>query len=101
MERLYRLTLSIHSLDKKGLDIVEPVIKQAAEDLGIEIILKEEIFKKKELRNYKQPDSKIDGSILIYRNNGRLLVTDRNGIFDDFIRKMCQKTCKDAPCDRK
>lgn len=70
------------------------MLERVTEDLGIKVNLHEEILRKKDLRNYQVYKGETDGCILIYKNNGRLLLTDKNGIFDDFIRKMCQKNCK-------
>lgn len=49
-------------------------------------------MKRKEFKEYSQEINKKseeyqgDGTILIHKNDGRLLITDKNGIYDSFIR---------------
>lgn len=93
--RPYELKLSLHSLNSKGVGFFKPVLKRVTKKLDLKTYIKEEILKKKELKNYSVGDRKVDGCVLIHRDDGRLLITDKNGIYDNFIRKMYNKTSKE------
>lgn len=90
----YKLKLKLHSLKEKDLKLFEPLLTKAAEELDLDLETEQEILKKKNLKNYKPPDDKWDASVLVHRNSGRLLITDRNGIFDTLIHKLFAKTSK-------
>ena len=92
--RPYELKLSLHSLKAKGIDFFMPLLKKVAEELDIKIMIKEELLKKADLKAYKHEADKVDGCMLIHRDDGRLLITDKNGIYDKFIRTMYNKTSK-------
>lgn len=89
----YKLKLGVHSINSNGFEFCKPILHRVAEELNIEIEVQEEKLQKKNLKNYK-PNSnlKVDGCILVHRDDGRLLMTDRNGIYDSFIREMYKKT---------
>jgi hypothetical protein len=64
------------------------------EELNIKLLSTEEILLKKKLKTYKPMLREMDGCILVHRSSGRLLLTDKNGIYDTFIRKMYNRTSK-------
>ena len=94
----YKLRMSVHSTNSSGLEFSKPILHRVAEELSIEIIVQEEKLQKKKLKNYKYlakaGQIKPDGCILVHRDDGRLLMTDRNGIYDSFIREMYKQTSK-------
>ena len=61
------------------------------EDLGPKYSFTEEILLKKNLRNYKLDskanDSSVNISILVHKVDGRLLLTGKSGIYEDYIRE--------------
>jgi hypothetical protein len=84
----------MHSLKQKTLDFCKPVLRRVQEELNIELLTTEEILLKKNLKKYSPPLRNMDGCILVHRSSGRLLITDKNGIYDQFIRKMYNRTGK-------
>lgn len=89
------MKLSLHSLNEKGMEFFKPMLMEVTKKLDLKIFIKEEILKKKGLKNYKMSSDNADGCVLIHRDDGRLLITDKNGIYDNFIRKMYNKTSKE------
>jgi hypothetical protein len=76
------------------MEFFKPLLKHLVEELDLKIMVTEEILKKKETKNYKVKNHDIDGCVLIHKDDGRLLLTDKNGLYDNFIRKMYNKTSK-------
>lgn len=56
----------------------------------MKLSLTSEILKKSELQNFKTSD-RIDGAVLVLKNEGRLMLTDTNGVFHKFIVETLEK----------
>jgi hypothetical protein len=79
-------------LDQKSLDFCSPALERVEEELGLKLEKHCEILLKKNLPNYQPMSKEMDGCLLIHRSNGRLLLTDKNGIYDTFIKRMYNRT---------
>ena len=84
----------------KNMSFIRPFIRMAADDLKLKVNVFEEQLKKRDLRKYKIPKPSttygnyfgkqkkvLDATILVHQDDGRLLLTDRNGIYDKFIKE--------------
>ena len=99
--RPYKLKISVNSITSSGLEFCKPILHRVGEELSIEIEVHEEKLQKKKLKAYKSEfddtRNRIDGCILVHKDDGRLLMTDRNGIYDSFIREMYNVTSNFDP----
>jgi hypothetical protein len=90
----YKLKITLHSLSQKDLDFSKPILDRVEAELGLKLDRIEEILLKKNLQDYHPKSLEMDGCILVHRSNGRLLLTDKNGIYDQFIKRMYHRTSK-------
>lgn len=90
----YELKLSLHSLNEKHIEMVLPLINQAADELNLKLKIVRDVFKRSSLKNYAPNEENSDASILIHMNSGRLLLTDKNGIYEEMIKKLFIKTSR-------
>ena len=84
------MNINISSLKKSNMEKIKPFLIGSLEDLGVKYAIWEEILLKKKLRNYKL-DSKSNTlehniSILVHKIDGRLLLTGKSGIYEDYIQ---------------
>lgn len=88
------MKINIASLKQSHIEKVKPFLLGSLEDLGVKYEFTSEILLKKNLRNYKL-DKKSNSeehniSILIHKVDGRLLITGKSGIYEDYIKSKFQ-----------
>ena len=85
----YEIGVNIASLKQDHINKVKPFLIGSLEDLGVSYTFTEEILLKKNLRNYKMKSGQKEGqnmTILVHKVDGRLLLTGKSGIYEDYIR---------------
>ena len=92
--RDYNLNIKFFSLSQVCIDYIKPYFEECAEELKLKINISKEILFKSKLKKYSARKEKADCGILIHREDGRLLLTDKNGIYDKFIKEILQKMSK-------
>ena len=83
----YNLNLVIYSLSDKLMNEFTPEVDAACKRLGLPFKSTRQLLKKSELVNFTTGPENIDAAILVHRNEGRLLLTDENGLYHNLIRK--------------
>lgn len=77
----------MYSLSDKLLNEFIPEVESACKRLKLPFTTAKVILKKAELANFGSGPDNIDAAILVHRNEGRLLLTDENGLYNNLIRK--------------
>ncbi len=83
----YALNLCIYSLSDKLINEFLPEVDAACKRLGLPFNTTRQSLKKAELANFSKGPDNIDAAILVHRNEGRLLLTDENGLYHNLIQK--------------
>jgi hypothetical protein len=88
---MYEICLSLHSLNQKDINLIKPILARAADELNLTLSCTEEVLRKSTAKLYQNTFSYSDGSILVHRNSGRMLLTGKNGLYDKVIRELYYK----------
>ena len=83
----YSLSLCLYSLSDKLINEFLPEVEVACKRLELPFKLTRNILKKAELQAFKEGPPGIDTAVIIHKNEGRLLLTDENGLYSSLIRK--------------
>ena len=83
----YSLNLCLYSLSDKLINEFLPEVEVACKRLELPFKLTRNTLKKAELQAFKEGPPGIDTAVIIHKNEGRLLLTDENGLYSSLIRK--------------
>jgi hypothetical protein len=89
----YKLTLSVVAVTSRLIDKFSEDIQIACCKLDLPYEIQRHLVKRSELNTYEIKDQS-DLTVVLHRNEGRLLLTDKNGIYDAIIRKEFQAKSK-------
>lgn len=74
------------SLSDKLINGYLPFIEKACKGINLKYSLNKQILKKRTLSDYKSMDES-DCSLILHKNEGRLLLTDKNRLYDFLIKR--------------
>lgn len=89
----YKLILSVVAVASRLIDKFAEDIEIACSKLDLPYEIQKHIVKRSELQTYEVKDQS-DLTVVLHRNEGRLLLTDKNGMYDAIIRKEFQAKSK-------
>ena len=84
--KAYSLNLCLYSLSEKLANEFLPEVEVACKRLELPFKLTKKTVKKAELQAFKEGPPGIDAAVIIHKNEGRLLLTDENGLYNSLIR---------------
>ena len=85
-KKQYRLKLSLLSTNEKLMTSFLDEINMASKMLSLPIEVVQHKIRKADLEDYVCSDSS-DALIILHKNEGRLLLTDSNGLYHSLIKK--------------
>lgn len=88
--RQYSLVLSLLSTNEKLLGSFTKEVQLASEKLSLPVQINCHQLKRAELSEYSCDDSS-DASVILHKNEGRLLLTDKNGLYHELIKTEIRK----------
>lgn len=80
------MTVSLISLNSSLLDKFSEEVEVVCNKLSLPCKIMKHVVKKRELDSLEINDNS-DLTVILHKNEGRLLLTDKNGIYDTFLRK--------------
>ena len=86
----YSLVLSLLSTNEKLLGSFSEEVQLACEKLSLPVQINSHQLKRAELSEFSCEDSS-DASVILHKNEGRLLLTDKNGLYHDLIKTEIRK----------
>ena len=92
IKREYKIEISLVTVYSSLVPVITEEIEAACERLNLPFKCTNRVLKKSELAGF-QPNKSSDLTIILYRNEGRLLLTGENGLYDRIIRgELSQKS---------
>lgn len=90
IKRLERLEILVYSLKQQEISELTPVLRDVFPNSNIT----PRVLMKSELRGFQVPASRMgpDLVVVVHRNEGRVLLTDRNGFYHDVLGSAWQLT---------
>ena len=87
------MTVSLISLNNSLLDKFSEEVEVACNKLSLPHKILTHVVKKRDLDDLEVKDSS-DVTFILHKNEGRLLLTDKNGIYDSLLRKQYAEKSK-------
>lgn len=84
--KLYRLAVSLIAISDKLIDKFADEVDIACSKLELPYSIAKHTVKKCDIQTFELKDDS-DVTVILHRNEGRLLLTDKNGFYDSLIRQ--------------